>query len=338
MTNQTNQTTQTTSPFHAHRRPTALLLATALLLGGCALTAAPPLPAALSIGDTAPEDLTVYGQTAYVSDSATGAVLKLDLNRAGAASPFIPAATDAYRSAWGLRVVPGRNWLLSIQNQPYDFNPAHARAGRLAAYDLGSGAKVASWNLPGGMVGNTVELDAAGNFYVGDIGPKPRIVRIDPASGAVTTWATSPLWKDGGFGIGGMAWGGAGLYASHDNALWYIALNPDGTAAAPVAVKIAGDPVIFADGMTWTGGSIIYAENDVLVPGAHGSVFQVRFSTPTTAARTLLRTDLSDPSGVAVATVGGQASVLVAESQLGFAFGVDQGEPSRPYQIKVFPR
>ncbi|WP_425145178.1 hypothetical protein [Deinococcus sp.] len=320
------------------RRAAPLLLSAALLLGGCALTAAPPLPAVLNIGDTAPEDLTVSGSTAYVSSISDGSVIRLDLNRGGAATTFVPAAGDAYRSAWGLRVVPGRNWLLSIQNQPYDFNPAHARASRLAAYDLGSGAKVASWNLPEGMVGNTVELDPAGNFYVGDIGPKPRIVRIDPATGSVTPWATSPLWQEGGFGIGGMAWGGAGLYASHNNALWYIGQNPDGSAAAPKPVKIAGDPVIFADGMTWTGGSIIYAENDVLVPGAHGSVFQVSFSTPTTAARTLLRTDLRDPSGVAVATVGGQASVLVAESQMGFAFGVDQGEPSRPYQIRVFAR
>lgn len=324
------------SPRHSGA---ALLIAAGLLISACAQTMTlTPLPAALSLGDNVPEDLTVSGSTAYVSNIATGAVLKLDLSNAGAATPFISAATDAYSSAWGLRVIPGKNWLLSIQNQPYDFNPAHAKAGRVTAYDLSNGTKVKSWSLPEGMVGNSVVVDGTGNFYVGDIGPKPRVVKIDAATDTVTTWATSPDWKDGGFGIGGMAYSGSGVYASHNNALWYIGLKADGSAAVPQQVKIEGDPVVFADGMSWVDGSVIYAENDVLVPGAHGSVFQLKFSGPTTATRTLLKGELRDPSGVAVATVGGASYLLVEESQLGFAFGVDKGEASKPYQIKVFPR
>ncbi|WP_420594557.1 hypothetical protein [Deinococcus sp.] len=321
--------------------PAALLLVSALLLSGCApatIVAPEPLPASISVGEGGPEDLTVSGTSAYVSNIADGSVLKLDLLKAGASSVFIPPASDAYSSAWGLRVMPSQNWLLSLQNQPYDFNPANAKAGRLSAYDLTSGAKVKSWELPAGMVGNSVEVDKAGNIYVGDIGPTPRIVRIDPASGAVTIWATSPEWVAGGFGIGGMAYSGAGLYASHNNALWYIAIQPDGSAAAPQAVKVDGDPVIFADGMTWTGSNLIYAENDVLVPGPQGVVYQVAFSTPTAATRTALQTGLSDPSGVALAQIGDQHYLLVNESQLGFAFGVDKGEASKPYQVKVFSR
>jgi hypothetical protein len=323
-----------------NRTGTALLIATALLLSGCTLTQAVilPLPAALSTGTTAPEDITVDGSSAYVSNINDGSVLKLDLNRGGAASVFVPAASDAYRSAWGLRVVASKNWLLSIQNQPYDFNPAHAAAGRLTAYDLTTGAKVKSWPLPAQMVGNSVDVDSAGNIYVGDIGPTPRIVRIDPATNAVSVWASSPQWVGGGFGIGGMVYSGAGLYASHNNALWYIGIRPDGTPTPPQAVTVEGNPVIFADGMTWTGDSLIYAENDVLVAGSHGAVYGVQFSSPITATRSTLHQDLSDPSGVAVAQVGGQEYLLVNESQLGFAFGVDRGEASKPYQIKVFPR
>jgi hypothetical protein len=319
-------------------RPPAALLPAAILLSGCTLSSAPPLPAVLDIGTTAPEDVAVNGSTAYVSNIADGSVIRLDLNRAGAVSSFIPAAEGAYRSAWGLKVVADKNWLLVIQNQPYDFNPAHAKAGRLSAFDLTSGAKVRSWALPEGLVGNAVDLDAGGNIYLGDIGPAPRIVRIDPATDKITTWASGAPWKAGGFGLGGMAYSGSGFYVAHDNVLWYLAQNADGSAAAPQAVKIAGDPVIFADGLRWTGSGLIYAENDALVAGAHGVVYKVEFSSPTTATRTALQTGLRDPSGVETATVGGKTSLLVAESQLGYAFGVDQGEPSRPYQIKVFAR
>jgi hypothetical protein len=323
----------------ARRSNLALLVSAALLLSGCTQSLvgpAPALPVFLGIGSTAPEDIAVNGTTAYVSSSADGSVIRLDLGKGGAASPFVPAATDAYSSAWGLRVVPGRNWLLSIQNQPFDFNPAHARAGRVTAFDLSSGAKLRNWSLPEGMVGNSVDVDSAGNIYVGDIGPKPRIVRIDPATGEVTTWATSSRWVDGGFGLGGMVYAGAGLYVAHNNVLWYVAVKPDGTAAEPVAVKIAGDPVIFADGMTRTSSGLIYAENDVLTAGAHGAIYQVQFSTPTNATRTTLQQNLADPSGVALAEVEGKSYLLVEESQLGFTFGVDQGQPSRPYAVKVF--
>jgi hypothetical protein len=299
--------------------------------------------AALSIGETAPEDIAVFGGVAFVSGSADGSVLKLDLRNGGAASTFVPAATDEYSSAWGLRVVPCNDWLLSVQNQPYDFNPAHARAGRVTAFDLHSAEKVKSWNLPEGMVGNSVDVDADGNIYVGDIGPRPRIVKIDPDTDEVTTWATSTEWKDGGFGLGGMVYsgkhfGGAGFYVAHNNILWYVGLNDDGAAAAPVAVKIEGDPVIFADGMTWTDNGLIYAENDVLVPGSNGVVYRVDFTSATSAKRTTLQSNLADPSGVAVARLGGKSYLLAAESQLGFTFGVDKGLPSKPYQVKVFPR
>jgi hypothetical protein len=181
-------------------------------------------------------------------------------------------------------------------------------------------------------------VDKSGNIYVGDIGPKPRIVKINIATDEVTTWSTSPAWVDGGFGIGGMVYNGTGFYAAHNNILWYIGISADGSSVAPQAVKIDGNPVIFADGMTWVDDGIIYAENDVLVAGAHGTVFRVTFSNPTTATRTVVQGDLRDPSGVAVANVGGQGYLLVNESQLGFAFGVDKGAASKPYQVKVFKR
>ena len=325
---------------------TALLTAGTLILGACdglegidlpLPETAPPLPASISVGDGIPEDVTVAGDVAYVSSFSDGSVLKLDLTNEGAASAFVPAASDAYSAAWGLRVVEAKNWLLVVQNQPYDFNPANAQAGRLAAFDLDTGANVKSWDLPEQTVANSVVVDEAGTIYVGDIGPNPRIVKIDSETDEVTLWATSPEWVDGGFGLGGMAYND-GIYASHNNLLWYIAVEEDGSAAAPVAVSVEGDPVIFADGMTWSDDGIIYAENDVLVPGAQGVVYRLDFSDTITATRSVLQEGLRDPSGVAVATVGEQDYLLVNESQLGFAFGVDEGEPNTPYQLEVFER
>jgi hypothetical protein len=321
-------------------KSTVLLALSAAMLSACTPATSPleALPASLSVGNNIPEDITANGSTAFVSSFSDGSVLKLDLDKGGAASSFVPASTDAYTAAWGLRVVPGKNWLLSIHNQPYDFMPKNAKAGRVSAYDLSSGKEVKSWDLPAQAVGNSVDVDAAGNIYVGDIGPIPRILKIDPVTGAVSIWATSPLWVKGGFGIGGMVYSGKGFYASHNNLLWYVAMNADGSAAAPVAVKIAGDPVIFADGMTWTDNGIVYAENDVLVAGSHGTVYKLVFTDPTTATRSVIRSDMTDPSGVTAATVGGKSYLLVNESQLGYAFGVDKGTATTPYQVKVIAR
>ncbi len=311
----------------------------AALLSGCNPTTTPiSLPATLNIGNGIPEDITVNGSTAFVSNFNDASILKLDLSQGGTASNFVAASTDAYTAGWGLRVVPAKNWLLAIQNQPYDFNPANAKAGRVTAFNLASGTKVKSWDLPAQTVGNSVNVDQAGNIYVGDIGPNPRVIKIDPNTDAVSLWVTSDQWVKGGFGIGGMAYNGKGLYAAHNNKLWFIGINTDSSAAAPEIVNIDGDPVIFADGMTWTEDGIIYAENDVLIPGAQGKVFKVKFSESLKGTRTEIQTGLRDPSGVAAATVGSKSYLLVNESQLGYAFGVDKGEPTKPYQAKVILR
>lgn len=322
------------------RALTALVIAQVLLLGACGggNSDAATLPESLSVGNGTPEDIVANGSTAYVSNLMDGSVLMLDLADGGRSSVFVAAATDAFTSAWGLRVVPAKNWLLSIQNMPYDFNPAHAQTGRVTAFDLTTGAKIRSWSFPAQAVGNSVDVDAAGSIYVGDVGPNTRILKIDPATNVVSTWATDARWLTNGFGIGGMVFSGTGIYAAHNNILWYVGMNPDGTAAAPMPVKIEGDPVIFADGMTWVDGGINYAENDLFVQGAKGSVFRIQFSSNTTATRSLVRGGLFDPSGVTTTTVDGKAYMLVNESRLGYAIGTEKGTPAMPYQVKVFQR
>jgi hypothetical protein len=313
----------------------ALFIAVPGLLTSCSSTKATALPESFSVQSGPPEDISADGETAFVSSLADASVLELDLGGDGTARTFVPAATDEYSSGWGLRIVKSKSWLLNVQNKPYDFKPEHAQAGRVTAFALGSGKKVSSWALPEGAVGNSVDVDPQGNIYVGDIGPAPRIIKIDPSTDDVTVWATSDEWVPGGFGIGGMVYGGDGFYAAHDNSLWYVAVAGDGSAAKPARVKIEGNPIIFADGMAWVDGEIVYAENDVLVAGAHGAVYRVSFSDPTTARRDTLREGLSDPSGVTATSIDGKTYLLVNESQLGFAFGIDQGGPKLPYRIDV---
>lgn len=316
----------------------ALFLAIPGLLAGCSDTQPRAVPASFSVHSGPPEDISADGETAFVSSLADASVLELDLSGEGNTKLFVPAASDEYTSGWGLRIVKAKSWLLNVQNKPYDFKPEHAQAGRVTAFDLGSGKKLKSWPLPERAVGNSVDVDQKGNIYVGDIGPEPRIIKIDPDSDEVTVWATSEDWVSGGFGIGGMVYSGTGLYAAHDNSLWYVAIADDGSPAQPARVKIEGNPTIFADGMAWADGGVVYAENDVLVPGAHGAVYRISFSDPTTAKRTILREGLTDPSGVAATSIDGKPYLLVNESQLGFAFGIDQGDPELPYRIDVIER
>jgi hypothetical protein len=315
----------------------ALFLAIPGLLVSCSSTPA-AVPASFSVQSGPPEDINADGDTAFVSSLADASVLELELSGEGSSRTFVPAASDEYTSGWGLRIVKAKHWLLSVQNKPYDFEPQHARAGRVSAFELSSGKKLKSWPLPERAVGNSVDVDQRGNIYVGDIGPEPRIIKIDPDRDEVTVWATSNEWVSGGFGIGGMVYSGKGLYAAHDNSLWFVAIADDGSATKPARVKIEGNPTIFADGMAWVDGGVVYAENDALIAGAHGAVYRIAFSAPTTAKRTTLREGLSDPSGVTATSIDGKPYLLVNESQLGFAFGIDQGGPQLPYRIDVIER
>lgn len=322
---------------------TLTAIAAACVLSACGsdddVGAAPvALPSKIDLGAFIPEDLVVRGDTAYVSSLIDASIYRVDLKQGGAVSRFAPAQAAPYTAGWGVKVHEQRQWLLSLQNQPYDFAPQNARTGRLVAYGLSTGAVDRTWTLPDGMVGNSVVVDGQGMIFVGDIGPEPRIVRIDPATGTVSVWAADAAWKRGSFGIGGMAVVGNSLYASHDNRLWHIGRNADGSAAAAQPVSVEGDPVIFADGMTAAGASLYYAENDLFTPGAKGVAYRIDFTAPTRAVRSVVATGLFDPSGIAVATQGGKDYLLINESRLGFAVGTEQGSAPGPYQLAVVPK
>lgn len=292
------------------------------------------------IGQAAfPEDVTVYDGFIYTSNYFDGSITQKNLNT-GEIVQFAPPATDAYNSAWGLRVDVENNLLLSIANQFYDFNPENAQAGRVNAYDMSTGNLVNSWDLPSGCVGNSIDIDNDGNYYIGDIGPDTRIIKIDPTTNEVTTWADDAEWTDGGFGTGGMVWNQTdGFYVAHAGLLWFIPQNQDGSSGAASIVNLTGTTAIDgsnlvnADGMTWAGGNtIFYAENDVFTPGWNGIVHRVELSNSLEGTNSNFIQNINDCSGVFY----NENTLYVNESQFGVAFGVNFVPTSNPFCVKSF--
>ncbi|MEM9546386.1 MAG: T9SS type A sorting domain-containing protein [Bacteroidota bacterium] len=297
-------------------------------------------PGCQDIGTAAfPEDVTEYNGYIYTSNYFNGSITQKNLNT-GEIIQFAPPATDVYNSAWGLRVDAANNRLLSIANQFYDFNPANAQAGKVNAYDIATGDIVGSWDLPSTCVGNSIEIDNDGNYFVGDIGPDTRIIKIDPITDEVTIWADDGQWSDGGFGTGGMVWNKTnGFYVAHAGVLWHVPQNTDGSAGAAVAVTldgttaIDGSNLVNADGMTWAGdNTIFYAENDVFTPGWHGIVHRVELSDATNGTNTNYIEEINDCSGVYFSGT----TLYVNESQFGVAFGVNFVPTSNPFCVKTF--
>ncbi|MEL6252705.1 MAG: T9SS type A sorting domain-containing protein [Bacteroidota bacterium] len=301
-------------------------------------------PGCQDIGPAAfPEDVTEHNGFLYTSNYFNGSILQKNLST-GELLEFAPVAVDSFNSAWGLRVDVANNRLLSIANQFYDFNPANAKAGKVNAYDIANGNLLASWDLPAGCVGNSIEIDNDGNYYVGDIGPDTRIIKIDPVTNIVSIWADDSQWTDGSFGTGGMVWNQSdGFYVAHAGFLWLVPQNSDGSAANAIQVNLSGtmaidgSATVNADGMTWAGSNkIFYAENDVFTPGHRGIVHLVELSDSISGTNTNFIEGINDCSGVYFSDFGGENTLYVNESQFGVPFGVNFVPTSNPFCVKTF--
>jgi hypothetical protein len=299
----------------------------------------PDLPSSIAIGkDASPEDVKVYKDFLYTSNFFTGAITRIKLGDLSTTT-FVPASKDAYTAGWGLNIIPSKNWLISIANKPYDFNPASAvgQMGVVNAYNISTGALEKTWNMPAKCVGNAIDIDNAGNIFVSDVGPDARIVKIDIATNAVTVWADGDNFTDGGFGLGGMVFNKTnGFYYSQNKKLFYVAVKTDGSATISVQVN-TGNAEVDADGLTWVGNNTLFFNfNDVFVPGAKGVTSKIVLSNPTTGTSTEYKTGLSDASGAYYSSYAGKNYLFVCESQFGFAFQVDKGTPVNPFTIKVY--
>ncbi|MEM9491924.1 MAG: hypothetical protein AAGC55_22455, partial [Myxococcota bacterium] len=109
---------------------------------------------------SAPEDIVAHEQNLYVSDIATGAILRIDLfaqlsGRPVSAEIFVPSPADgeALSTTWGLRIDEDRRRLIANYNINYSFDGNVTAGGQVRAFDLSSGTEVGRWQLPEGTVG-----------------------------------------------------------------------------------------------------------------------------------------------------------------------------------------
>ncbi|MEM7326937.1 MAG: MBL fold metallo-hydrolase [Actinomycetota bacterium] len=224
-------------------------------------------PVSLDAEDFFPESIAVNGATAYVSGFFTGEIRTVDLT-SGTSEELVAAGADGVVAGWGLWWDSTDDSLLACGNRNAVPGP-QATANAVRRIDPATGATVELWDLPDGAACNSVVTDPQGVIYLSDVGATASIVRIDPESGVVETWADDPSWEnDTGFGLGGLVIDDAGdIWVSAGGPLVRVPVEADGSAGDPVVQQFrspGGDPVdpIAFDGLTVADGVLYGAAFD----------------------------------------------------------------------------
>ena len=82
-------------------------------------------------------------------------------------------------------------------------------------------------------------------------------------------------------------------------------------------------------------GVIYYSQNDLFIPGSNGVLNKIVLTDTLVGEQTAIQTGLTDAAGVEVGMYNGEQFLYVLESQLGFLFQVDEGEPG-PFELTIF--
>lgn len=267
-----------------------------------------------------PEGVASYGDTLFVGSIATGEVVRASTCD-GAVEPFV--AAGVLPGAVGLRVdeLRGLLWVCASDSTQQTF-------ASLEAFDLETGASVAShgWESPG--MCNDIALDAAGNVYATDSFGH-RILRVAEAdalgSGPAETWLAADEFvvAPDQFGVNGIAWDPAGVlrigsYA--DGRLFEVPVRQDGTA---------GPLTVLGDVGTLSGpdGILVHDQGLLIVEGLSRRLSHVDLRD---LSVTPVAADFDFPTTVAV--VG--ASAWVAEGQFDHLYGLDPTPPELPFEVR----
>ncbi len=267
-----------------------------------------------------PEGVAAYEEHLFVGSIATGEVVRASTCD-GVVEDFIPAGI--LPGAVGLRVDEARSllWVCASDSTQQTF-------ASLEAFDLSSGAPVAShsWDSPG--MCNDIAIDDAGNVYATDSFGH-RILRVDEEDARMPTpaetWVAAPEFvvPPEQFGLNGIAWssGGSlrvGSYA--DGRLFEIPVLADDTAGA----------------VTVLGGAGTLAGPDGMIPYRRGLLVVEGFATRLSRldlgelSLTTVADDFDFPTTVAV--VGDSA--WVAEGQFDHLYGLDPAPPELPFEVR----
>jgi hypothetical protein len=315
-------------------------LLSAVLLFGCKDDNNNPkpvvnVPSVLTINKAGfiPEDVLVYKNNVYVSGLGDGSIHKFDLTKTIQASEEILSAEEDLPSRWGMAVDESRQTLLNITNISYAFNGEVSRPAKVNAYKLGDHSKVASWTLPEGTVGNGI-LVANGFYYISDIGPHTRIIRLNPQTGEILI-KTDALWPSSGFGFGNIIYMNGGLYGAVNQKMWFVPLDSRGDFGQ--VSEVTGLTNTFSDGMSKASNNVFYyAENDALDPENKGKIWKVSLTSPNAATASLAtginnNGSLNNPSGVFITTINEKNYLFVNESQL------LNPDLVLPFKIMIYP-
>lgn len=279
-----------------------------------------------------PESVAIYDGILYTSDFATAEIVAINLED-GTNSVFAPA--EEGKAGWGLYVDEATGVLLSCVaglGEPFG-GVAPTTPNDVRAYSLETGEILASWTLEAGIVCNSITVGGDNTIFMSDI-VTPQIIKLDTETGESSVWSADPAYVvEGGFGISGLVFDGENsLYAVANGKLFRVGIAEDGSAEAAVEITLTdanGEATALAtDGLVWVGdGVMVGGENDVFAPGANGRALRVTLGEDNTAVVDAIAEGLSDPSAVTVMWDEAEMPiVVVANSFMGYLFGVDEGD------------
>jgi hypothetical protein len=278
-----------------------------------------------------PESVAVYAGVLYTSNFATAEILAINMED-GSTTTLAPAQEG--KAGWGLYVDEISGVLLSCvagAGEPFG-GVAPTTPNEVNAYSLETDELLMTWTLESGIVCNSITTAGDNTIMISNI-VTPQIIKLDTETGESSVWSAEAAYAvEGGFGISGLVWDGArNLYAVSNGRLFRVPMNDDGTAGAAVEVALtdeAGEAVALGtDGLVWAAdGVMVGAENDVFVAGANGRALRVTLGDDDSAVVDVLAEGLADPSAITAVTMDDETHIIVANSQMGYMFGVDQGE------------
>jgi sugar lactone lactonase YvrE len=261
-----------------------VLLAAGLLIATGSVTARASSPGELSLPGPAffPESVTAAPNGAlFVSSLATGDIVRF---APGSSTPT-PFVSGVNVGTAGVMADPDRNLLWACAVDLSFLTPSELRA-----FDLQTGALVASYPIPDGGLCADIAL-ARGDVYVTDTAGG-RILRLSHArGGTLEVWSDDPQLTSGAFlKINGIAFdGNRTLYTTNYSTgeLFAVGIAPNGRAepAVPIALDT---PMTTPDGIRWHEGYLYIAEN------ANG----LSRVDPRTGTRTLIDRSLDQPTSL----------------------------------------
>jgi sugar lactone lactonase YvrE len=295
-----------------------LLLAAGLLIATGPAAARASTPVELSLPGPAffPESISAGpGGELFVSSLTTGEIVRF---APGSSEPTTFVAAGVNIGTAGVMVDPERNvlWACAVFQTP----------SQLRAFDLTTGALVASYTMPAGGVCGDITL-AGSDVYVTDTvgGRIVRLTGIDPVSangGALTVWSADPQLAAGPpmtLQINGITFDGdRTLYTTNytTGELFAVGIAPDGSAEPAVPIEL-DKPLNNPDGIRWHEGYLYIAENGSGLSRAD----------PRTGTRTVIDPSLREPSSLVFV----DCDIWITEGQV---LRLQAGKrPKLPFQV-----